>query len=129
VAIIYVSRWQRADPIEQAASEGAPVVSLAAGRGAHGPSAPSEATPAAEGAAAFAQKLVAALQEQADDNLRTGLALARAWHAGQVLAIQSRYLRASLARMAEFSAGYVALIHKAMAKAVAEERSRLNRAA
>jgi hypothetical protein len=87
VAIIYVSRWQRANPIEQAApDEGAPVTSQG------------EPPVAAEGAEAFARKLVAAMKEQADDNLRTGLALTRAWHVGQVLAIQSRYLRASLAR-------------------------------
>jgi hypothetical protein len=117
VAIIYVSRWQRAAPIEQAAPDEGVWVEA---RGE---------PPMAEGAEAFAQKLVAALKEQADDNLRAGLALTRAWHVGQVLAIQSRFLRASLARMADLNARYATLIQRAMAKAVAEERSRLDRAA
>ena len=118
MAIIYVSRWQRANPIEQPApDEGAAVTTQG------------EPPAAAEGAEAFAQKLVAAMREQADDNLRIGLALTRAWHVGQVLAIQSRYLRASLARIADLNARYMALIHKAMVRAVADERSRLDRAA
>jgi hypothetical protein len=118
------------------ANEGARVTSLAAYRRsrsvAPAASTPDEAGPSAaasEGAAAFAQRLVEAMKEQADDNLRTGLALTRAWHLGQVLALQSRWLRASLARVAALNAGYVELIHKAMARAVAEERGRLGRAA
>ena len=118
MAIIYVSRWQRANPIEQPAPDEGAAVTMQG-----------EPPAAAEGAEAFAQKLVAAMREQADDNLQIGLALTRAWHVGQVLAIQSRYLRASLARLADLNAGYVALIHKAMAMAVAEERGRLDRAA
>ncbi len=125
------------------ANEGARVTSLAAYRSsravAPAASTPDEAGPSAdeagpsaaapEGAAAFAQRLVEAMKEQADDNLGTGLALTRAWHLGQVLALQSRWLRASLARVAALNARYVELIHKAMARAVAEERGRLGRAA
>ncbi|MEK0082666.1 helix-hairpin-helix domain-containing protein [Benzoatithermus flavus] len=84
---------------------------------------------ATDSAASFGRSFADLASEQMNENLRVAIELTRARNLGQVVEIQSRYLRETLERLMRLGSCYTEMYQKLLSPAAFVTRSRADRAA